>query len=66
MINWNDYHDRVRNSIAEIRRANLDILRGYRSLSLAIQVKAGSARIYSTRARDAVKAKSKQLSDKES
>lgn len=118
MINWNDYHDRVRKGIAEIGRANPDIVRGYRALgdagkktdllggktrelialaiavivqcdgcivvhteaalqngateeeilealSVAIQVKAGSALIYSTRALDAVKAKSEQLSDKE-
>jgi AhpD family alkylhydroperoxidase len=110
MINWNDYHDRVRKGIADIGRANPDVIRGYRTLgdagrktdllgakvrelialavavtvqcdgcivvhteaalqngateeeilealSVAIQVKAGSALIYSTRALDAVKAK---------
>jgi AhpD family alkylhydroperoxidase len=115
MINWNDYHDRVRKGIAKIGRANPDIVRGYRALgdagkktdllgaktrelialavsvivqcdgcivvhapreaalqngateeeilevlSVAIQVKAGSALIYSTRALDAVKAKTSQ------
>ena len=111
MINWNDYHDRVRSGIAEIGRRNTDVVRGYRllgeagkksdllgakvrelialavavtvqcdgcivvhteaalqngateeeileALGVAIQVKAGSALIYSTRALDAVKAKS--------
>jgi AhpD family alkylhydroperoxidase len=115
MINWNDYHDRVRKGIAGIGRANPDIVRGYRTLSeagkksdllgaktrelialavavtvqcdgcivvhteaalkngateeeiiealsVAIQVKAGSALIYSTRALDAVKAKTSQTS----
>jgi AhpD family alkylhydroperoxidase len=110
MINWNEYHDRVRKGIAEIGRANPDVVRGYRALgeagkktdllgaktrelialavavtvqcdgcivvhteaalqngateeeilealSVAIQVKAGSALIYSTRALDAVRAK---------
>src|SRR5688572_1703027 len=110
MINWNDYHDRVRKGIAEIGRANPDIIRGYRTLgdagkktdllgakvrelialavavtvqcdgcivvhteealqngateeeiletlSVAVTVKAGSAVIYSTRALDAIKAK---------
>ena len=116
MINWNDYHDRVRKGIAEIGRANPDIVRGYRTLgdagkktdllgartrelialavaviiqcdgcivvhteaalqngateeeilealSVAIQVKAGSALIYSTRALDAVKAKTSQAAE---
>ena len=111
MINWNDYHDQVRKGIAEIGRANPDIVRGYRTLgeagkksdllgakvrelialavavvvqcdgcivvhadaalkngateeeilealSVAVKAKAGSARIYSTRALNAVKAKS--------
>ena len=110
MINWNDYHDRVRKRIAEIGRASPEIVRGYRTLgeagkksdllgakvrelialavavtvqcdgcivvhteaalkngateeeilealSVAVNVKAGSALIYSTRALDAVKAK---------
>jgi AhpD family alkylhydroperoxidase len=110
MINWNDYHDRVRKGIAEIGRANPDIVRGYRTLgeagkkndllgakvrelialavavtvqcdgcivvhteaalqngatkeeilealSVAVNVKAGSALIYSARALDALKAK---------
>ena len=110
MINWNEYHDRVRKGIAEIGRANPDIVRGYRTLgeagkksnvlgpkmrelialavavtvqcdgcivvhteaalqngateeeilealSVAVNVKAGSALIYSTRALDALKAK---------
>jgi AhpD family alkylhydroperoxidase len=110
MINWNDYHDRVRKGIAEIGRANPDIVRGYRmlgeagkksnvlgpkirelialavavtvqcdgcivvhteaalqngateeeileALSVAVNVKAGSALIYSTRALDALNAK---------
>jgi AhpD family alkylhydroperoxidase len=111
--NWNNYHDRVRNGIAGIGRANPDLLRGYRTLgeagkkadllgpkirelialavavtvqcdgcmivhteaalqngatqeeilealSVAVTVKTGSALIYSTRALDAVKAKSSQ------
>ena len=32
MINWNDYHDRVREGIAGIGRANPDIIRGYRTV----------------------------------
>ena len=115
MINWNDYHDRVRKGIAEIGRANPDIIRGYRmlgeagkksnvlgpkireliaiavavtvqcdgcivvhteaalqngateeeileALSVAVNVKAGSALIYSTRALDALKAKTEGAS----
>jgi AhpD family alkylhydroperoxidase len=118
MINWNDYHDRVRKGIAEIGRANPDIVRGYRTLgeagkksdlldakvrelialavavtvqcdgcivvhteaalkngateqeilealSVAVNVKAGSALIYSTRALDALKAKIEQTSGEE-
>jgi AhpD family alkylhydroperoxidase len=110
MINWNDYHDRVRKGIAEIGRANPDSVRGYRTLGeagkrsnvlgpkirelialavavtvqcdgcivvhteaalqngateeeilealgVAVNVKAGSALIYSARALDALKAK---------
>jgi AhpD family alkylhydroperoxidase len=110
MIEWNQYHDQVRQGIAEIGRANPDLIRGYRglgdagkrtdllgaktrelialavavtvqcdgcivvhaeaalnqgatqeeileALSVAVHVKAGSALIYSTRALDAVKAK---------
>ena len=116
MINWNDYHDRVRKGIAEIGRANPDIVRGYRmlgeagkksnvlgpkirelialavavtvqcdgcivvhteaalqngateeeileALSVAVNVKAGSALIYSTRALDALKAKTAESSE---
>jgi AhpD family alkylhydroperoxidase len=116
MINWNDYHERVRKGIAEIGRANPDVVRGYRALgeagkktdllgaktrelialavavtvqcdgcivvhteaalqhgateeeilealSVAIQVKTGSALIYSTRALDAVKAKTESSPD---
>ena len=33
MIDWNKYHDQVRQGIAEIGRANPDIVRGYRMLS---------------------------------
>lgn len=111
MIDWNKYHSQVQQGIAEIGRANPDIVRGYRmltgagkntdllgpkvrelialavavivqcdgcivvhteaalqngateeeileALSVAVAVKAGSALIYSTRALDAVKAKS--------
>jgi AhpD family alkylhydroperoxidase len=111
MIDWNEYHTQVLSGIAEIGRANVDIVRGYRTLSdagkktdllgpkvreliavavavivqcdgciavhteaalkngatreeilealsVAIAVKAGSALIYSTRAMDAVLAKS--------
>lgn len=111
MIDWNEYHAQVLRGIAEIGRANVDIVRGYRTLSdagkktdllgpkvreliavavavivqcdgciavhteaalkngatreeilealsVAIAVKAGSALIYSTRAMDAVLAKS--------
>ncbi|HEY3476666.1 MAG TPA: hypothetical protein VGK56_18760 [Anaerolineales bacterium] len=57
MINWIDYHEPVRKGIAEMGRANPDILRGYR---VAVQVKAGSALIYSTRVLDALKAKTEQ------
>ncbi|HUE98030.1 MAG TPA: carboxymuconolactone decarboxylase family protein [Anaerolineales bacterium] len=32
MINWNDYHEQVREGIAEIGRANPDIVRSYRTL----------------------------------
>lgn len=32
MINWNHYHDQVRQGIAEIGRANPDIVRGYRMI----------------------------------
>jgi AhpD family alkylhydroperoxidase len=35
MINWNEYHDRVRKGIAEIGRTNPDIVRGYRMLGEA-------------------------------
>ena len=116
MINWNDYHDQVRKGIAEIGRANPDLVRGYRTLgeagkrsdllgakvrelialavavtvqcdgciivhteaalkngatadeilealSVAVNVKAGSALIYSARALDAVKAKTSPLPD---
>ena len=116
MIEWNQYHDQVRKGIAEIGRANPDIVRGYRllgeagrktdllgaktrelialavavtvqcdgcivvhteaalqngateqeiieALSVAVTVKAGSALIYSTRALDAVKAKTAPADD---
>ena len=33
MIDWNKYHDQVRQGIAGIGRANPDIVRGYRMLS---------------------------------
>ena len=115
MINWNEYHEQVRKGIAEIGRANVDIVRGYRTLgeagkksnllgakvrelialavagtvqcdgcivvhteaalkngateeeilealSVAVNVKAGSALIYSTRALDALKAKTEETS----
>jgi AhpD family alkylhydroperoxidase len=35
MIEWNQYHDQVRKGIAEIGRANPDIVRGYRMLGEA-------------------------------
>lgn len=35
MIDWNKYHDQVRKGIAEIGRANPDIVRGYRTISNA-------------------------------
>jgi len=35
MINWNEYHDRVRKGIAEIGGANQDFVRGYRTLGEA-------------------------------
>lgn len=116
MIEWDQYHDQVRKGIAEIGRANPDIVRGYRllgeagrktdllgaktrelialavavtvqcdgcivvhteaalqngateqeiieALSVAVTVKAGSALIYSTRALDAVKAKTAPADD---
>jgi hypothetical protein len=40
MINWNDYHVRVRKGIAGIGRANPDIVRGYRTLGDAGKAKA--------------------------
>jgi AhpD family alkylhydroperoxidase len=118
MIDWNEYHTQVQQGIAEIGRANPDIVRGYRTLtesgkksdvlgaktrelialavavvvqcdgcivvhtdaalkngatqeeilealSVAIAVKAGSALIFSTRALDAVKAKTKLAGEDE-
>jgi AhpD family alkylhydroperoxidase len=118
MINWNEYHDRVRKGIAEIGRANPDIVRGYRmlgeagkkndllgpkirelialavavtvqcdgcivvhtdaalkngateeeileALSVAVSVKAGSALIHSTRALDALRAKTQENSQRD-
>lgn len=35
MIEWDQYHDQVRKGIAEIGRANPDIVRGYRLLGEA-------------------------------
>jgi AhpD family alkylhydroperoxidase len=32
MIDWNEYHAQVRKGIAEIGRANTDIVRGYRMI----------------------------------
>ena len=33
MLDWNDYHQQIQAGIAEIGRANPDIVRGYRGLS---------------------------------
>ena len=113
MIDWNEYHNQVKEGTAKIGRISPDILRGYRmigdaakksdllgpkvrelialavavtvqcdgcivvhteaalkngateeeiveALGVAVQVKAGSALIFSTRVLDAVKAKSEQ------
>ena len=43
MIHWKKYHEQVRQGIAEIGRANLDIVRGYRILDDTVKARKAKA-----------------------